>query len=109
MDGLFLENGPWRMNPDQTLRLIDGSWNEYANVLYGRYELMEILFIFYSWYLIEQNYFKVDQPVGTGFSFTNQDFYVRNATQVPQQFLLFLDKFFEIFPEYSQDDVSLFG
>lgn len=35
MDGLFLENGPWRMNPDQTLRLIDGSWDEYANVLYG--------------------------------------------------------------------------
>ncbi len=28
-------------------------------------------------------------------------------TQLPQQFLLFLDKFFEVFPEYSQDDVRL--
>lgn len=36
MDGLFLENGPWRMNHDQTLRLTDGSWDEYANVLYGK-------------------------------------------------------------------------
>jgi hypothetical protein len=36
MDGLFLENGPWRMNHDQTLSLIDGSWDEYANVLYGK-------------------------------------------------------------------------
>ncbi|CAB4492190.1 unnamed protein product [Rhizophagus irregularis] len=85
MDGVFLETGPFRVNKDQTLRPFYGSWNEYANVLY------------------------VDQPVGTGFSFTNQDFYVRNATQVPQQFLLFLDKFFEIFPEYSQDDIYLAG
>nr|CAG8434478.1 10771_t:CDS:10 [Entrophospora candida]CAG8536382.1 346_t:CDS:10 [Entrophospora candida] len=58
MDGVFLENGPWRINSDQTLRLIDGSWNEYANVLY------------------------VDQPVGTGFSFTDSDGYLNNLTQV---------------------------
>ncbi|CAJ0747450.1 24740_t:CDS:10 [Entrophospora sp. SA101] len=58
MDGVFLENGPWRINSDQTLRLIDGSWNEYANVLY------------------------VDQPVGTGFSFTDSDGYLNNLTQI---------------------------
>ncbi|GBB91735.1 hypothetical protein RclHR1_01910019 [Rhizophagus clarus] len=85
MDGVFLETGPFRVNKDQTLRPFYGSWNEYANVLY------------------------VDQPVGTGFSFTNQNSYVNNLTQVPQQFLLFLDKFFEIFPEYSQDDIYLAG
>ncbi|RIA89478.1 Alpha/Beta hydrolase protein [Glomus cerebriforme] len=85
MDGVFLETGPFRMNKDQTLKPFYGSWNEYANVLY------------------------VDQPVGTGFSFTNQYNYVNNVTQIPQQFLIFLDKFFEIFPEYSQDDLYLAG
>ncbi|CAJ0646082.1 9452_t:CDS:10 [Entrophospora sp. SA101] len=85
MDGVFLENGPWRINSDQTLRLIDGSWNEYANVLY------------------------VDQPVGTGFSFTDSDGYLNNLTQVSNQFLTFLDQFYGIFPEFSNDDIYLAG
>ncbi|GBC02449.1 hypothetical protein RclHR1_04630005 [Rhizophagus clarus] len=85
MDGLFLENGPWRMNDDQTLRLVDGSWDEYANVLY------------------------VDFPVGTGFSFANSNSYPRNVTQVVSHFLSFLDKFFESFPEYSKDHMYLSG
>ncbi|CAG8785582.1 33801_t:CDS:10, partial [Gigaspora margarita] len=77
MDGVFLENGPWRINSDQSLRIIDGSWNEYANMLY------------------------VDQPVGTGFSYANNSGYLNSLTQVPDEFLLFLDQFFEIFPEYT--------
>ncbi|RIA97852.1 serine carboxypeptidase [Glomus cerebriforme] len=85
MDGLFLENGPWRMNEDQTLRLVDSSWDEYANVLY------------------------VDFPVGTGFSFANSNSYPKNVTQVVSHFLLFLDKFFESFPEYSKDHMYLSG
>ncbi|RIB08408.1 Alpha/Beta hydrolase protein, partial [Gigaspora rosea] len=85
MDGVFLESGPWRINNDQTLRLIDGAWNEYANVLY------------------------VDQPIGTGFSFANSNSYLHNVTQIPDQFLLFLDKFFEIFPEYAKDEMYLAG
>ncbi|CAG8627233.1 6064_t:CDS:10 [Acaulospora morrowiae] len=85
MDGVFLESGPWRINSDQTLRPNEGSWNEYANVLY------------------------VDQPVGTGFSFADSNSYLTNVTQVPGQFLLFLDKFFEIFPEYSKDDMYITG
>ncbi|CAH1759210.1 4867_t:CDS:10, partial [Entrophospora sp. SA101] len=85
MDGVFLENGPWRMNSDQTLNSTSSSWNEYANVLY------------------------VDQPAGTGFSFADSNNYLTNITQIPTQFLLFLDKFFEIFPEFSQDEVYLTG
>ncbi|CAG8673544.1 14486_t:CDS:10 [Cetraspora pellucida] len=52
MDGVFLETGPWRINSNQTLRLIDGAWNEYAN------------------------------PIGTGFSFASSDSYLRNVTQM---------------------------
>nr|CAG8504938.1 14225_t:CDS:10 [Entrophospora candida] len=85
MDGVFLESGPWRMNSDQTLNSTSSSWNEYANVLY------------------------VDQPAGTGFSFADSNNYLTNITQIPTQFLLFLDKFFEIFPEFSQDEVYLTG
>ncbi|CAG8699165.1 21865_t:CDS:10, partial [Dentiscutata erythropus] len=85
MDGVFLESGPWRINKNQTLSLIDGAWNEYANVLY------------------------VDQPIGTGFSFANSNSYLSNVTQIPGQFLLFLDKFFEIFPEYVKDEMYLTG
>ncbi|CAG8662159.1 11690_t:CDS:10 [Funneliformis caledonium] len=51
----------------------------------------------------------VDFPVGTGFSFANSNSYSKNVTQVSQQFLLFLDKFFEIFPEYTDDDMYLSG
>ncbi|KAF0469548.1 alpha/beta-hydrolase [Gigaspora margarita] len=85
MDGVFLENGPWRINSDQSLRIIDGSWNEYANMLY------------------------VDQPVGTGFSYANNSGYLNSLTQVPDEFLLFLDQFFEIFPEYSKDEIYIAG
>ncbi|CAG8612182.1 27363_t:CDS:10, partial [Dentiscutata erythropus] len=74
MDGVFLENGPWRINSDQSLRIID-----------------------------------VDQPVGTGFSYANDTGYLRNLTQVPGEFLLFLDKFFEMFPEFSKDDMYIAG
>ncbi|RHZ54311.1 hypothetical protein Glove_428g80 [Diversispora epigaea] len=86
MDGLFLETGPWRINTNnETLSLIDGSWSEYANVLY------------------------VDQPIGTGFSFANSNSYLTNVTQVPTEFLLFLDEFFKVFPEFSKDDMYIAG
>ncbi|CAG8805039.1 24967_t:CDS:2, partial [Gigaspora rosea] len=50
-----------------------------------------------------------DQPVGTGFSYANDSGYLNNITQVPDEFLIFLDKFFEIFPEYSKDEYNLKG
>ncbi|CAG8436824.1 6897_t:CDS:10 [Ambispora gerdemannii] len=85
MDGLFLEIGPWRMNKDQTLRMINGSWDEYANLLF------------------------VDQPIGTGFSFGESNSYPTTLTESTEQFLTFLDKFFEIFPEYAKDEIYIAG
>jgi hypothetical protein len=52
MDGLFLGNGPWRMNPDQTLRLVEGSWNEYANILYGNFNFLIFLIFIKSLYIL---------------------------------------------------------
>ena len=48
MIGFFLENGPYRINPDLTLSTNSSSWNSYAN------------------------YLVIDQPVGTGYSFSTK-------------------------------------
>ncbi|KAG9287254.1 hypothetical protein G9A89_008884 [Geosiphon pyriformis] len=85
MDGLFLEIGPWRINKDQTLRMIDGSWDEYANILF------------------------VDQPIGTGFSFGETNAYPNTLNQSTDQLMIFLDKFFDIFPEYAKDEIYISG
>lgn len=53
-----MEVGPYRLKDDHTLRENEGSWHEFANVLF------------------------VDQPVGTGFSYVNSDSYLTELTQV---------------------------
>ena len=59
----------------------------------------------------------MDQPVGTGFSYVNTDSYLHELPEVlsllkfwtncqmAAQFLIFLEKWSEIFPEYRDDDV----
>jgi carboxypeptidase D len=83
MDGALMENGPFRVNENGTLRLLDGSWDEFANVVY------------------------VDQPVGTGFSYIDTDSYVHEMADVKAEMITFLTKFFKIFPEMERDDVGL--
>jgi carboxypeptidase D len=63
----------------------------------------------------------VDQPVGTGFSYVNTDSYlhelpevssfqiVTERKQMAAQFLIFLEKWIELFPEYRDDDVLSYG
>lgn len=48
----------------------------------------------------------VDNPVGTGYSFVDTDSYVHELPEMADQFVKFLEKFFLLFPEYEQDDVS---
>lgn len=76
-----MEIGPYRLKDDKTLTLNDGSWHEFANLLF------------------------VDNPVGTGFSYVDTDSYVTELDQMADQFVTFLEKWFAIFPEYEQDDV----
>lgn len=84
-DGALMEVGPYRLKDDHTLVHNEGSWNEFANVMF------------------------VDNPVGTGFSYVNTDSYVTSLDQMADQFVIFLERFFELFPEYSQDDLYLSG
>ncbi|GAB5591565.1 Cell death protease [Umbelopsis nana] len=85
MDGMFLENGPYRVNPDLSLNISVGGWQDHANIVF------------------------VDQPVGTGFSFANTDSYVTNMTQVATSFTTFLDLFFQVFPERATNELYIAG
>ncbi len=81
MDGALMEVGPYRLKDDKTLRYNDGSWDEFANLLF------------------------VDQPVGTGFSYANTNSYLHELNEMADSFMVFLEKFFKVFPEYETDDV----
>lgn len=84
MDGALMEVGPYRLKNDHTLEYNEGSWDEFANMLF------------------------VDQPVGTGFSYVNTNSYIHELDDMSAQFVIFLEKFFELFPEYEKDDVRHF-
>ena len=81
-DGALMEIGPYRLKDDKTLVYNDGSWNEFANIMF------------------------VDNPVGTGFSYVDTNSYVHELDEMANQFVIFLEKWFELFPEYEHDDVS---
>lgn len=84
MDGALMEIGPYRLQDDHTLIYNNGSWDEFANLLF------------------------VDQPVGTGFSYVSTDSYVRELGPMADQFVTFLERWFKVFPEYENDDVCDF-
>lgn len=81
MDGALMEIGPYRLKDNETLEYNEGSWDEFANLLF------------------------VDQPVGTGFSFANTNSYLHELDEMAAQFITFLEKWFAVFPEYERDDV----
>jgi carboxypeptidase D len=51
----------------------------------------------------------VDQPAGTGYSYTATDSYVHELTDAAAQFLAFLDNFYAVFPELRTMDTYLAG
>lgn len=77
-----MEIGPYRLKDDKTLMYNDGAWNEFANVLF------------------------VDNPVGTGFSYVDTNAYVRELDEMAEQFVIFMEKWYKLFPEYEHDDVG---
>ena len=82
MDGAMMEIGPYRVREGGKLEYNDGSWDEFANVLF------------------------VDNPVGTGFSYVDSNAYLHELDEMTDQFMIFLEKWFVLFPEYEHDDVS---
>jgi carboxypeptidase D len=84
MDGVLMEIGPYRLKDKEHLIYNEGSWDEFANLLF------------------------VDNPVGTGFSYVDTDSFLRELQEMADQFVIFMEKWFAIFPEYGHDDVSIF-
>ncbi|KAI4256640.1 MAG: hypothetical protein L6R42_006102 [Xanthoria sp. 1 TBL-2021] len=80
-----MEIGPYRLKDKEHLVYNDGAWDEFANVLF------------------------VDNPVGTGFSYVDTDSFVSEITEMADQMVQFLDKFFKIFPEYANNDLYIAG
>ncbi|CAO3664035.1 unnamed protein product [Rhizopus stolonifer] len=85
MDGLFLENGPFRVNKNLTLSVNPGGWQNYATNIY------------------------LDQPVGTGFSFAKPDNFMHNMTEITQEFTEFIDQLFSLFPRLQPQDLYIAG
>ncbi|KAF2857525.1 serine carboxypeptidase [Piedraia hortae CBS 480.64] len=85
LDGAMMEIGPYRVQKDGNLHVVEGSWDEFANVLF------------------------VDNPVGVGFSYVDGDSYLHELDDMAAQFITFLEKWFAVFPEHSKDDLYLAG
>eukprot|EP01135_Chromosphaera_perkinsii_P003643 Nk52_evm22s250 gene=Nk52_evmTU22s250 len=96
LDGFFLENGPFRLCNDvveegaksfnkSAVKLCrnEDSWNRNAYVLY------------------------VDEPAGTGFSFTKR--YAQNDKDVGRDFVVFLTRFFERYEYLKKTKLFIFG
>jgi len=84
-DGALMEIGPYRVKDEENLSLNNGSWHEFANLLF------------------------VDNPVGTGFSYVDTDSFIHELDTMAEQFIVFLTKFFELFPHYEEDDIYIAG
>lgn len=83
--GLFVENGPFIINQDYTVDIREYRWTKNHSVLY------------------------IDNPVGTGFSFTTRDGYAQNQTKVGQDLYSALTQFFTLFPELQSNDFFITG
>ncbi|KAG6866114.1 hypothetical protein C0991_008422 [Blastosporella zonata] len=66
-------------------RVQEGGWEEYTTMVY------------------------VDQPAGTGFSYTSTDRYIHTMDEASSQFLEFMRNFYQVFPEYKNVDTYLGG
>ncbi|XP_035733667.1 venom serine carboxypeptidase-like [Vespa mandarinia] len=84
--GLFMENGPFFVTSNITLAPRKYSWSISHNLIY------------------------IDNPVGTGYSFTKNDKgYASNETQVGRDIHNALVQFFKLFPELQKNDFFVTG
>eukprot|EP00297_Palpitomonas_bilix_P008069 CAMPEP_0113880674 /NCGR_PEP_ID=MMETSP0780_2-20120614/7922_1 /TAXON_ID=652834 /ORGANISM="Palpitomonas bilix" /LENGTH=473 /DNA_ID=CAMNT_0000867387 /DNA_START=186 /DNA_END=1607 /DNA_ORIENTATION=+ /assembly_acc=CAM_ASM_000599 len=84
--GLFVENGPLGVNKELKLTDRAVNWNSKYHVLY------------------------IDNPVGTGFSFTDSDEgYAKYETDVARDLYSALTQFFFVFSEYQGNDFYVTG
>ncbi|XP_014252803.1 venom serine carboxypeptidase-like [Cimex lectularius] len=84
--GLFIENGVYCINQTGSLELRTVYWSKIANVIY------------------------IDNPVGTGFSFTDSEQgYATEQAGIGKDLYNMIDQFFLVFPEYRKNNFYIFG
>lgn len=83
MDGLFLENGPFRLDLGD-LKNTDS---------------MKIRINQHSWHNAPAHVVYIDQPVGTGLSYTKSKTYCKNDLEINKDFYAFLQNFFQVHKE----------
>ncbi|KAG9086035.1 Cell death protease [Ceratobasidium sp. 370] len=84
-DGLMMETGPWRIDGKGGLKLVENGWEEYTHVVY------------------------VDQPPGTGFSYTSTNKYLHELDEAASHVIQFMKNFYAVFPELEEMDTYLAG
>lgn len=82
---ILVENGPCTIDDELNTVSNPFSWNNVANMIY------------------------IDQPAGTGFSTGNQAGYAHNETTVGDDMYVFLQAFFQTFPQYQSNDFYITG
>ncbi|KAF9226828.1 alpha/beta-hydrolase [Gyrodon lividus] len=75
-DGLMMEVGPWKVDGEGGLKTVEGGWEEYTTMVY------------------------VDQPAGTGLSYTSTNHYIHTLQEATDHVMQFLRTFYQVFPEY---------
>lgn len=84
--GLFVEHGPFAVTKNLTLYIRDFAWTSTLSMLY------------------------IDNPVGAGFSFTDDpQGYAVNEDDVAQDLFSALMQFFQLFPEFQENDFYVTG
>ena len=74
----MMETGPFRPDGNGGLQTIEGGWEEYTNVVFGEHTYT----ILSSYLFLKSAPCLVDQPAGTGYSYTSTDRYVHELTDV---------------------------
>lgn len=83
---LFYENGPFKIANNMSLLWNDFGWDKASNLIY------------------------VDQPIGTGFSYTSDDTDIRHDENgVSNDLYDFLQAFFKAHPQYAKNDFFITG
>jgi vitellogenic carboxypeptidase-like protein len=83
--GLFNENGPIQVNDDGSLSERPISWNSAYSLLY------------------------IDNPVGTGYSFTSDQGYTHSQDDVARDLYSALSQFFQIYTDYAKSPFYVTG
>jgi len=82
--GLFLENGPLRVDANLTVQYTDVSWTQFANMLW------------------------VEAPAGVGFSYSTQPWIATNNKTAIDNYA-FLQGFMQQYPQYQNRDLWIAG